>query len=203
MIITGAPVEQMPFEEVAYWPELCEIMEWSKTHVYSTMHICWGAQAGLYYHYGVPKVDLPDKMFGVFPHRCVATEREPLLRGLDDVFYVPHSRHTDICRQSLEQVSGLRILAESTESGVYLVADATGRQIFLTGHVEYDALTLHKEYERDVAKGLDIAVPRNYYPQDDPAQKPLVTWRSAAHLLFANWLNYYVYQDTPYDLETL
>lgn len=203
MIITGAPVEQMPFEEVAYWPELCEIMEWSKTHVYSTMHICWGAQAGLYYHYGVPKVDLPAKMFGVFPHRCVATEREPLLRGLDDIFYVPHSRHTDICRQSLEQVRELRILAESAESGVYLVADATGRQIFLTGHVEYDALTLHKEYERDVAKGLDIAVPRNYYPQDDPAQKPLVTWRSAAHLLFANWLNYYMYQDTPYDLETL
>lgn len=203
MIITGAPVELMPFEEVAYWTELTEIMEWSKSHVYSTMHICWGAQAGLHYHYGVPKYDLDHKMFGVFPHVRTWSKPVKLLRGFDDIFYVPHSRHTEVRRADLESVAGLRILAESAVSGVYAVSDMSGRQIFLTGHSEYDPLTLKHEYERDVAKGLDIDIPQNYFPDDDPQKPPQVRWRSSAYLLFANWLNYYVYQATPFDLTGL
>lgn len=203
MIITGAPVELMAFEDVAYWPELAEIMQWSQTHVYSTLHICWGAQAGLYYHYGIPKYDLPGKMFGVFPHSRSWTRPVKLFRGFDDVFYVPHSRYTEVRRQDLEQVSGLRILSESEVSGVYAVSDLTGRQIFLTGHSEYDPLTLKYEYERDLERGLAISLPVNYFPEDDPKQTPVVNWRSSAYLLFANWLNYYVYQETPYDLTAL
>ncbi len=203
MIITGAPVEQMPFEEVAYWPELCEIMEWTRSHVYSTMHICWGAQAGLYYHYGIPKYDLPAKMFGVFAHSRSWTRPVNLFRGLDDIFYVPHSRHTEVRRSDIEKVSSLRILSESEESGVYAVSDMKGRQIFLTGHVEYDPLTLKAEYERDLSRGLPIDIPRNYFPNDDPTRPPVVRWRSSAYLLFANWLNYYVYQVTPYDIEMI
>ncbi|BBB91910.1 MAG TPA: homoserine O-succinyltransferase [Methylomusa anaerophila] len=203
MIITGAPVEQMPFEKVAYWDELCKIMEWSKTHVYSTFHICWGAQAGLYYHYGIPKHDLPQKMFGIFPHQKCVIEEEKLFRGLDDIFYVPHSRHTEIRREDIEKVPAVRILAQSAMAGVYAVADRKGRQIFITGHSEYDPLTLKAEYDRDVAQGLPIHVPCNYYPNDDPAQTPVVIWRSTANLLFSNWLNYYVYQETPFDLSRL
>jgi len=203
MIITGAPVELMPFEEVAYWPELCQIMQWSRSHVYSTLHICWGAQAGLYYHYGIPKYDLPHKVFGVFPHCLSCTKPIKLFRGFDDVFYVPHSRHTEIRRSDLEQTPGLRILSESEISGVYAVADMKGRQIFLTGHSEYDPLTLKSEYDRDIGRGLQIGVPENYFPDDDPMQKPMVQWRSSAYLLFANWLNYYVYQETPFDLSAL
>lgn len=203
MIITGAPVEQMPFEAVAYWPELCEIMEWTKSHVYSTFHICWGAQAGLYYHYGVPKYDLPQKMFGVFPHKKNFTVQDQLFRGFDDLFYVPHSRHTEIRREDIVHKPQLRLLAESCVSGVYAVADINGRQFFITGHSEYDPLTLKGEYDRDVSQSLPIQVPQNYYPNDDPSQPPMVLWRSAAHLLFSNWLNYYVYQRTPYDLSYL
>jgi homoserine O-succinyltransferase len=203
MIITGAPVEQMSFEQVAYWPELVEIMQWSRTHVYSTLHICWGAQAGLYYHYGVPKYDLPAKMFGVFPHSRSWTRPVKLFRGFDDVFYVPHSRHTEIRRTDLEQIKNLRILSESELSGVYAVSDLTGRQIFLTGHSEYDPLTLRDEYERDLDRGLPITLPINYYPDNDRAKPPVVRWRSSAYLLFANWLNYYVYQETPFDLSAL
>ena len=203
MIITGAPVEQMPFEEVTYWSELAEIMEWSKTHVYSTMHICWGAQAGLYYHYGVPKHDTDKKMFGVFPHYRSWMKPVKLFRGFDDVFYVPHSRHTEIRRADIEKINCLRILSESTVSGVYAVSDMSGRQIFLTGHSEYDPLTLKFEYERDMARGLPIEVPQNYFPDDDPSKVPLVRWRSSAYLLFANWLNYYVYQATPFDLSSI
>ncbi|VBB09646.1 homoserine o-succinyltransferase transferase acyltransferase biosynthesis transsuccinylase hts methionine o- amino-acid [Lucifera butyrica] len=203
MIITGAPVEQMPFEQVAYWDELCQIMEWSKTHVYSTLHICWGAQAGLYYHYGIAKYDLPQKMFGVFPHKKVSGFQGKLFRGFDDVFYVPHSRHTEVRRKDIEKVPQLRIVAESDMAGVYTVTAQKGRQIFLTGHSEYDPLTLKAEYDRDVAQGLSIQIPLNYYPGDDPAQTPLVLWRSAANLLFSNWLNYYVYQETPFNLSSL
>lgn len=203
MIITGAPVEQMPFEEVAYWPELCEIMEWSKKHVYSTLHICWGAQAGLHYHYGIPKYDLPEKMFGVFPHFRSYTRPVKLFRGFDDVFFVPHSRHTEIRKEDIESVPELRLLSESEVSGVYAVSDMKGRQIFLTGHSEYDPLTLKQEYERDIERGLNIDVPKNYFPADDPASQPLVQWRSSAYLLFANWLNYYVYQETPFDLSAI
>lgn len=203
MIITGAPVEQMPFEEVAYWPELCKIMEWSKHNVYSTLHICWGAQAGLYYHYGIPKYDLPKKMFGVFSHKKFFTKEDKLFRGFDDIFYVPHSRHTEVKREDIEKVPDLRILSESDVSGVYAAADVSGRQFFITGHSEYDPLTLKAEYDRDVAQGLPIEVPQNYYPDDDPAQIPIVRWRSAANLLFSNWLNYYVYQETPFDLSSI
>lgn len=203
MIITGAPVESMPFEEVAYWPELCEIMEWSRSHVYSTLHICWGAQAGLYYHFGVPKYDLPAKMFGIFAHSRTWTRPVRLFRGLDDIFYVPHSRHTEVRRADIEKVSGLRILSESEDSGVYAVSDSSGRQIFLTGHVEYDPLTLKSEYERDVSRGLPIEIPRNYFQGDDPTKPPIMRWRSSAYLLFANWLNYYVYQVTPFDLDSI
>ncbi len=199
LIITGAPVEQMPFEEVDYWEELCEIMEWSKTHVHSTFHICWGAQAGLYYHYGIPKYPLPEKMFGVFPH-VKDYPRSILLRGFDDSFMVPHSRHTTVHREDIERVPRLRILASSPEAGVYAMATPQGRQVFITGHSEYDDRTLEQEYLRDLTAGKPISVPKNYYPDDDPSRPPLVTWRSHANLLYSNWLNYFVYQTTPYDL---
>ena len=203
MIITGAPVENMAFEEVAYWDEVAEIMEWSKKHVYSVFHICWGAQAGLYYHYGIKKHDVPQKIFGVYPHHlCV--EHEKLLRGFDDIFYVPHSRHTENRREDIERVPELAILAEAEgEAGPYIIANLEARQFFITGHAEYDPLTLKQEYDRDEAAGLHPNIPQNYYPDDDPQQTPVVRWRSVAHLLFANWLNYYVYQETPYELDSL
>jgi homoserine O-succinyltransferase/O-acetyltransferase len=198
LIITGAPVEQMEFKEVDYWPELTRIMDWAETNVESTFYICWGAQAGLYHRYGIPKYPLPRKMFGVFEHKTlIPTER--LLRGFDDTFYAPHSRHTEIRRADIEKVSEIQILAESDEAGVYIVGTKDGRHIFVTGHSEYDPLTLKGEYDRDVNKGLSIHVPRNYYPSDNPATTPKVRWRGHAHLLYANWLNYYVYQVTPYD----
>ena len=199
LVITGAPVEQLTFEEVNYWRELTEILEWSKTNVYSTLHICWGAQAGLYYHYGIPKYDLNEKMFGVFPH-TKNKQHVKLLRGFDDIFYVPHSRNTEIKREDILKIDELEILSESEESGVYLVASKDGRYIFATGHSEYDPLTLKAEYDRDIAKGLDIKVPQNYFPADDPTQPPIVRWRGHGNLLFLNWLNYYVYQETPFDL---
>ena len=202
MIITGAPVEHLPFEEVDYWPELCRIMEWSKTHVHSTFHICWGAQAGLYYHFGIQKRPLPEKMFGVFPH-TLDYRRSILFRGFDDVFMVPHSRHTTVDRAEIESVPELRILASSEEAGVYAVMTKNGRQIFITGHSEYDAQTLNREYKRDVAAGKPISVPKNYFPNDDPSREPLVTWRAHANLLYSNWLNYFVYQTTPYDLKDI
>ncbi len=202
LIITGAPVEQMPFEDVNYWEELKRIMDWSKKNVYSTLHICWGAQAGLYYHYGVPKRDLSKKMFGVFEHTKIK-EHVKLLRGFDDVFFVPHSRHTEITHDDVAMVDKLEILAESKEAGVYLVASKDGRHIFATGHSEYDPYTLKLEYERDVEKGMDIEVPKNYFPGDDPTKEPIVRWRGHGNLLFLNWLNYYVYQETPYDLTNL
>lgn len=201
MVITGAPVELMPFEEVEYWDELCQIMEWSKTNVHSTLHICWGAQAGLYYHYGIPKYPLPQKLFGVFPHR-VEYKHAILLRGFDDVFMAPHSRHTTILREDIERVPELKIAASSDEAGIYAVFTAGGRQVFLTGHSEYDPDTLKREYERDKALGLPITVPKNYFQNDDDTQPPLVTWRGHANLLFSNWLNYFVYQTTPYDFAT-
>lgn len=203
MIITGAPVEQMEFEQVAYWPELADIMEWTNTHVYSTLHICWGAQAGLYYHYGVPKYDVPQKVFGIFPHSMTYTKPVKLFRGFDDVFQIPHSRHTEIRREDILKQPELRLLSESDECGVYAVSDQTGRKIFITGHSEYDANTLRDEYLRDLNKGLPIDIPKNYFTADDPEKPPLVTWRSSATLLYTNWLNYYVYQETPFDLKTL
>jgi homoserine O-succinyltransferase len=202
LLITGAPVELMPFEEVDYWPELCEIMEWSKTHVHSTLHICWGAQAGLYYHYGIQKRTLDQKLFGVFQH----TVEDPnfiLFRGFDDKFWVPHSRNTTVDREDIEAVPGLKILAASPEAGVYAVKNDGCKQVFLMGHAEYDRDTLYKEYMRDVAAGIDIQVPANYFPDDDPAQMPLVKWRSCAHLLYTNWLNYCVYQTAPYDIRDI
>ena len=199
MIITGAPVETMDFEQVDYWPELCEIMDFSETNVYSTLHVCWGAQAGLYYHYGIRKELLPAKMFGVFEHRVIRPSN-PLVRGFDEVFYAPHSRHTAMSREDIDHCGALRILAESDEAGPFLMSTENGRQIFVIGHPEYDKYTLDAEYKRDVAKGLPIAVPKNYYPNDDPSQPPLFRWRAHAHLLYENWLNYYVYQNTPYDL---
>ncbi len=202
MIITGAPVEQMPFEEVEYWEELCEIMEWSKTHVHSTFHICWGAQAGLYYHFGVDKKPLPEKMFGIFPHK-VDYKRSILFRGFDDTFMVPHSRHTTVLREDIEAVPELKILASSPEAGVYAISTKKGKQIFITGHSEYDAMTLNQEYQRDLSQGKPIKMPINYFPGDDPRKKPLVTWRSCANLLYSNWLNYFVYQTTPYDLNKI
>ena len=202
LVITGAPVELMPFEEVNYWRELTEIFEWSKTNVYSTLHICWGAQAGLYYYYGIPKYDLSEKMFGVFPH-TKNKQHVKLLRGFDDIFYVPHSRNTEVRREDILKADDLEILSESEESGVYLVASKDGRNIFATGHSEYDPLTLKTEYDRDIAKGLDINVPQNYFPNDDPTQPPIVRWRGHGNLLFLNWLNYYVYQETPYDLTNI
>ena len=202
-IITGAPVEQMAFEEVAYWEEVAEIMEWSKKHCYSSFHICWGAQAGLHYHYGIDKQDTGQKVFGVYKHHlCV--EHERLFRGFDDEFYVPHSRHTEMKKADIERVSDLTILAESeSRAGVYAIANIEKRQFFITGHAEYDPLSLKQEYDRDVAAGLPIEIPQNYYPGDDPTQTPVVRWRSVANLLFANWLNYYVYQETPYELDGL
>ena len=202
MVITGAPVEQMPFEDVDYWQELCEIMEWSKTHVHSTFHICWGAQAGLYYHYGVPKYDLPQKLFGVYPHTA-DYKRSILLRGFDDVFYAPHSRHTTVLREDIEKVPGLKIIASSEEAGVYAVMNKGGRHIFVTGHSEYDPLTLETEYLRDKNQGKPISVPANYYPDDNEELEPIVRWRSHANLLFSNWLNYFVYQTTPYDIMSI
>ena len=202
MIITGAPVEQLPFEDVEYWDELCQIMEWSKTNVYSTFHICWGAQAGLYYHYGIPKYPLEKKLFGVFPHHA-DYKNAMLMRGFDDVFMVPHSRHTTIRREDVENVPQLKIAASSEEAGVYAIYTSGGRQVFITGHSEYDADTLEKEYLRDKSQGLPIEVPKNYYPDDDDSRAPVVTWRSSANLIYSNWLNYYVYQNTPYNLSDI
>ena len=202
MIITGAPVEEMPFEEVDYWDELCEIMEWTKSHVFSTFHICWGAQAALYYHYGVPKYPLAEKKFGVFPH-TVTHKGSILFRGFDDVFMVPHSRHTEIRREDILATGRLKILAESEEAGVYAIQTDGGRQVFITGHSEYDPDTLEKEYLRDKNAGLPIHVPVNYYPDDDDTKRPVCSWRSSAHMLYSNWLNYFVYQETPYDVNTV
>ena len=202
MIITGAPVEHMPFEAVEYWDELCEIMEWSRTHVHSTFHICWGAQAGLYYHFGINKKPLDKKMFGIFPHTA-DYKKSILFRGFDDVFMVPHSRHTTVDREDIERTPELRILASSEQAGVFAVSTKRGRQIFITGHAEYDAETLKKEYVRDVNAGKPVDVPFNYFPDDDPTKDPIVTWRSHANLLYTNWLNYFVYQTTPYHLDEL
>ncbi|TAH52894.1 MAG: homoserine O-succinyltransferase [Chloroflexota bacterium] len=202
LIITGAPVEQMPFEQVDYWRELRRVMDWSETNVFSTFHICWGAQAALYHRYGIPKYDLSAKMFGVFPHR-VMDKNEIILRGFDDEFLAPHSRHTEIRAADIERAAELKLVAVSEEAGVYIVASRDGRNIYITGHSEYDPLTLKAEYDRDVSKGLPIHVPKNYYPNDDPTQLPLVRWRGHANLLYTNWLNYYVYQETPYDVEEI
>ena len=202
LIVTGAPVELLEFEQVDYWEELCEIFEWSKKNVYSTFHICWGAQAALYYHYGVPKYPLEEKLFGVFPH-TVDRKKSILMRGFDDVFYAPHSRYTTVDRADIEKESALKILASSEQAGVHIVSSIGGRQFFIMGHAEYDPGTLNKEYQRDVKAGIDILPPENYFPGDDPTQPPLVRWRSCAHLLYANWLNYCVYQTTPYDLSEI
>lgn len=202
MVITGAPVERMAFEDVEYWDELCAIFEWTKTHVTSTFHICWGAQAALYYHYGINKTDLPEKLFGVYPHR-VERRSSMLMRGFDDVFMVPHSRHTTVRREDIERCSKLKILASSEQAGVYAMATEGGRQIFITGHSEYDARTLEAEYLRDKNAGLPIHVPENYYPDNDDTKPPVVSWRSHANLLYQNWLNYFVYQTTPYDLSAI
>ena len=202
LIITGAPVELMDFEDVDYWPELCEIMEWSKWNVHSTLHICWGAQAGLYYHYGIPKRTLDKKLFGVFEH----TVEDPnfiLFRGFDDRFMVPHSRNTTVNREDIEAVPGLKVLAASPEAGVYAVKTEQSRQVFVMGHAEYDRDTLKKEYLRDVAAGVDIQLPKNYFPEDDPTREPIVSWRSCAHLLYGNWLNYCVYQTVPYNIRDI
>ncbi len=201
MVITGAPVELMDFEEVNYWQELCEIMEWSKTHVTSTLHICWAAQAALYYHYGIKKISLPNKLFGIYPH-VADYKNSMLLRGFDDVFMVPQSRHTTVLREDVEKVPELKILASSEETGVCIAATDKGRQIFITGHLEYDADTLKKEYERDLGRS-DVKLPKNYFPGDDPAKSPIVSWRSHANLLYSNWLNYFVYQTTPFDLDEI
>ncbi len=202
MIITGAPVEQMEFEEVEYWEELCEIMEWTKTHVHSTFHICWGAQAGLYYHFGINKKPLDKKMFGVFPHK-VDYKKSILFRGFDDVFMVPHSRHTTVDVDDVKKVKDLKVLSTSNEAGLYAVSTKNGKQIFITGHSEYDADTLMNEYLRDVSQGLPIEMPKNYFKDNDPKKGPVVSWRSHANLLYSNWLNYFVYQTTPYDIEKI
>ncbi|MBQ7901973.1 MAG: homoserine O-succinyltransferase [Clostridia bacterium] len=202
MVITGAPVELMEFEDVDYWEELCEIMEWSKTHVTSTLHICWGAQAGLYYHYGIQKVNLDKKLFGVYPH-IAEYKNSILLRGFDDVFMVPQSRYTTIRREDIEACDKLKIISSSEETGVFIVTTDKGKQIYVTGHLEYDPGTLKAEYDRDKAKGDNIAVPKNYFPNDDDTQPPMVTWRSHANLMYSNWLNYFVYQTTPYDIEAI
>ncbi len=199
MIITGAPVEKMPFEQVDYWEELCEILEWTKTNVHSTLHICWGAQAALYYHYGINKVPLDKKLFGVYPH-IVEHKNVMLFRGFDDVFMAPHSRHTTVRREDIEAVPCLKILASSPQAGVHALKNDSNTQVFVFGHSEYDADTLRREYVRDKEAGLPIDVPENYFPDDDDTKEPLVTWRSHANLLFNNWLNYYVYQTTPYDI---
>lgn len=202
MIITGAPVEHLEYEQVDYWPELCEIMEWTKTNVHSTFHICWGAQAALFYHFGVPKRMLPRKMFGVFEHRLLRPKK-PLVRGFDDRFLAPHSRHTEVSLEDISKAPQLEVVSVSEEAGAYIVMIDGGRQIFVTGHSEYDAGTLGEEYARDKAKGLDIDLPHNYFPGDDPTKPPSCTWRSHANLLYSNWLNYYVYQSTPYELEKI
>lgn len=202
MVITGAPVEQLEFEDVEYWDELCEVFEWTKTHVHSTLHICWGAQAGLYYHFGIKKKPLEKKLFGIFPH-TVDYKRSILFRGFDDVFMAPHSRHTTVDRADIEAVPAINILASSKEAGVYAMSTKNGKQIFVTGHAEYDPLTLEKEYLRDKNLGLPIEVPKNYYPNDDDTKPPMVSWRAHANLLFCNWLNYYVYQTTPFDIEKI
>ena len=202
LIITGAPVEQIPFEEVDYWKELCEIMDWSRKHVFSTFHICWGAQAGLYYHYGLKKVLLPQKLFGVYEHK-VMNRKVPLVRGFDDTFLIPHSRHTAVLSEDIHNCSELTVLAESEEAGVLLCMAEEGRQIFVMGHPEYDRYTLHNEYMRDKNKGLSIQMPKNYYPGNDDTQRPSLQWRSHSNNLYCNWLNYYVYQTTPYDLNEI
>ena len=202
MIITGAPVEKMEFEEVEYWEELCQIMEWTKTHVHSTFHICWGAQAGLYYHYGIKKYPLDSKLFGVFEHTA-DYKNSMLLRGFDDTFFVPHSRHTTIKREDIEKVKELKIVASSEKAGIYALLTENGKQVFITGHSEYDANTLNDEYVRDLERGDTIEIPENYYPDNDPQKNPNVKWRSHAHLLYSNWLNYFVYQTTPYDINEI
>ena len=199
MIITGAPVENLDFADVDYWPELCQIMEWTKTHVHSTLHVCWGAQAGLYYHYGIPKYSLPKKLFGVFPHVALK-KQSPLFRGFDDVFSIPHSRHTENRAEDILKIPELELLSVSQEAGVFAVKSEDNRRFFITGHPEYDPDTLSKEYFRDVDRGLPIEIPRHYFPGDDPSQAPVVNWRSAGQLFYTNWLNYYVYQTTPYDI---
>ena len=202
LIITGAPVEKLPYEEVLYWTELKEIMEWSKSNVFSTVHICWGAQAGLYYHYNIPKYELKEKMFGVFKHvKC--NRGIDLIRGLDDVFYAPHSRHTEVRREDIIKIPELEILSESEEAGVFMVANKDRRQVFITGHLEYERETLKEEYFRDINKGIQINIPKNYFYQDNPNNMPMVTWRGTASVVFSNWLNYCVYQNTPYDLNNL
>jgi len=202
MVITGAPVEHLAFEEVSYWRELQQILDWKLTHVTSTLHICWGAQAGLYHHFGIPKHPLPAKLFGVFSH-TLTRQHVKLFRGFDQQFQIPHSRHTENRRDDIEKVPELEILAESDEAGIAILATTDGRQIFATGHSEYDQMTLRDEYERDLARGLPIALPNHYFPEDDPSREPIVNWRAHAHLLFSNWLNYYVYQETPYDLNQI
>jgi homoserine O-succinyltransferase len=202
MIITGAPVEHLEFEDVNYWEEMTQILNWSKENVTSTLHICWAAQAGLYHHFGVPKYPLDSKMFGIFPH-TVGVPNTKLLRGFDEVFYVPQSRHTEVRREDIERCPDLEILSESEDAGVYIAATRDGKHIFVTGHSEYDACSLKWEYDRDVNKGLEIAIPQNYYPNNDPAKLPYNTWRAHANLLFSNWLNYYVYQQTPFDLNAV
>ena len=199
MIITGAPVENLEFEDVTYWDELTDIMEWTNTHVTSTYHICWGAQAGLYYHYGINKIALDHKLFGVYKHQ-VHNRKEPLIRGFDDVFYAPHSRYTTVSSEEIKKHPELMLLAESEEAGAFIVASEDGSKVFVFGHPEYDRMTLDAEYRRDVAKGLDISIPKNYYPDDDPSKKPELSWRAHANTLYTNWVNYYVYQNTPYDI---
>ncbi|MBQ4347506.1 MAG: homoserine O-succinyltransferase, partial [Firmicutes bacterium] len=202
LIITGAPIETMDFEEVAYWDELVRIMEWSKSNVTSTLHICWGAQAGLYYHYGIPKYDLGEKMFGVFPH-YKNQNNVKLMRGFDNIFYVPHSRHTEVRSNDIIKIPQLEILSESDESGVYICASRSGNRIFVMGHSEYDPFTLRNEYMRDIGKGMNINIPKHYFANNDPLLEPIVRWRAHANLLYTNWLNYYVYQETPYDLSRI
>ncbi len=204
MIITGAPVEHLEFEDVNYWSEITEIFDWTRTHVMSTMYICWAAQAGLYYHYGIPKYPLEKKMFGIFEHHVTeGFSHLPIFRGFDDVFYVPHSRHTEVRREDIDKCKDLQVVSESDESGVHIVMARGGREIFVTGHSEYSPYTLDGEYRRDLGKGLPIDMPKNYYRNDDPEQGPLVRWRSTANLFFSNWLNYYVYQETPYDINQI
>ncbi|MFW5879779.1 MAG: homoserine O-acetyltransferase MetA [bacterium] len=202
MIITGAPIEHLEFEDVIYWDEIKEIMEWTNKHVTSTMYICWGAQAGLYYHYNIPNYTLPAKMFGIFEH-VVLNNKSPLARGFDDIFLAPHSRMTEVKQEDIEKVPDLEIISVSQEAGVYLVASRDGRKIFVTGHSEYDPFTLKEEYDRDFNKGIQIEVPKNYFPNNDPSKPPLVRWKSHAHLLFQNWLNYCVYQVTPYNINEI
>ena len=202
LIITGAPVEDMPFESVDYWPELCQVMEWSKTHVFSTFHICWAAQAGLYYHYGIPKYQLPKKLFGIYEHRPLVPSH-PILRGFDEMFLAPHSRHTEIKTEDILQDKRLTLLADSEKAGAYIISARDSRMFFVTGHSEYDNDTLSKEYFRDLNAGLPIEIPYNYFPENDPEKRPPNLWKGHAHLLFSNWLNYFVYQLTPYDLNDI